>query len=174
MDTSICDQHRAAAAQRERNADDVPARLLVHHPVHVAVNARPVAGDARHHRVGVSMRDHQRCENVALVGDEALAVAFQIAAPLQPRIEQLGELLYERRRARIDQLEVLAQRNAEFAEALGDDLLAADQDRLAEALLQERVGGTDDARVLAFGEDDAFWIVANRVERRLQPARDRI
>ena len=32
-------------------------------------------------------------EDVALVGDEALAVALQVAAALQARVEEVGELL---------------------------------------------------------------------------------
>ena len=71
VDGGVGDDHRAAAAQGQRDADDVAAGLLVDHAMHVAVDARPVARHARDHRVGVAVRHHQRGEHVALVGDEA-------------------------------------------------------------------------------------------------------
>jgi hypothetical protein len=45
-----------------------------------------------------------------------------------------------------------------------------DQDRLAEALVVEGIGGAGDLRLLAFGEDDALGRIAHLGEDGVQPA----
>ena len=77
MDAGVGDQHRAAAAERERDADDVAAGLGIDHAVHVLEDAGPVARHAGDHRIGVAVHDHQGREDVALVAHEALAIALQ-------------------------------------------------------------------------------------------------
>ena len=132
--------------------------LGVEHALHVVVDARPVARDAGDQRIGVAMRHHQRAEDVALVGDEPLAVALQVAVALQARIEEVGELLQVRGFSRVDQLVLWPQHHAEGAELLAHHLGRADEDRHAEALREIGVRGADHGRLLALGEDDALGL----------------
>src|SRR5258705_169843 len=58
---------------------------------------------------------------------------------------------------------------------LTSQCVAADQDRLAEALALERVGGADHGRLLALGEDDLLLRTGlHRPGNLLQEARGRI
>ena len=59
----------------------------------VVEDARPVARDAGNERIRVAVHDHQGGEDIALVQDEPLAVALQIAPPLQARVEEVRELV---------------------------------------------------------------------------------
>ena len=53
-------------------------------------------------------------------------------------------------------------------------VLAPDQDRRAEPLVDEGIGGADDLLLLALGEDDALGIAAHALDDPLQRAGDRI
>jgi hypothetical protein len=46
-----------------------------------------VAGNSRYHAIGITQRHHAGGEMVAVVVDQALGVAKQVALPLQPRVE---------------------------------------------------------------------------------------
>ena len=48
---------------------------------------REIAGHAGHHRVGIAERHHAGGEMIAVLIHQPLAVAHQVAAPLQPLIE---------------------------------------------------------------------------------------
>ena len=161
MDRGIRDQHRPPTRQGQRHTNHMPARLRVHHATHVLVDARKIPCGSRHHRVGVTVGDHQRGKDVALVGHEPQTVAPQIPAPLQPSEQILGELLDVRRRSGVKQLELWAHRDAERLETLADLLSRADQDRHAETLREERMRGAQDGRVFAFSEDHALRLGAH-------------
>ena len=87
-----CTLVSAISTARPRHSASVTAMTLrpglasMHTP-DIVEDARPVARGARDHGVGVAMRHHQRGEDVALVEHQALAVAAQLAAPLQALVE---------------------------------------------------------------------------------------
>ena len=83
----VGDEHRAAAAERDRHADDAVAGLGVDDAADVVERGRIVAGDAGDHRVGVAQRHHAGGEMVAVVVDQPLAVAEEIALALQALVE---------------------------------------------------------------------------------------
>ena len=88
-DRGVGDQDRAAARQHDRDADDAVAGLVVDHAPNLLEGDREAAGHAGHDRVRVAARDHRRGEIIAVLIDHSLAVAEQIALPLQPLIEEL-------------------------------------------------------------------------------------
>ncbi len=65
------------------------AGLLVDDAANLFQRDRIVAGHARHHRIGIAECDHGGGEVVAVLVDQALAVAEEIALPLQPLVEIL-------------------------------------------------------------------------------------
>ena len=86
----VGDEDRAAAAERDRHADHAVAGLGVDEAAHVVERGRIVARHAGHHRVGVAERHHAGGEVVAVVVDQPLGVAEQVALALQPRVEIVG------------------------------------------------------------------------------------
>ena len=99
---------------------------------------REIAGDPGHDRVGVPARDHRGGEVIAILIDHALAVAEQIALPLQPLIKELGVDRIAVRQASVVDLDALV-REIETG-GLGDaphTLFPADQNRLAKSLIDE-------------------------------------
>ena len=167
MHAGVGDQHRATAADRQRAADQAPSGLGVDDAADIAEHAGRVARHARHHHVGVAVRDHQRREHVALVDHETIAVAAQEALALEPLEQEVGEFLGVGRAARVDQLELATQRDALLLEVGLHRLRRADQDRDAEALVEISVGGANDGGILALGEDHALGLAAHLLERRL-------
>jgi hypothetical protein len=65
------------------------AGLLIDDAAHFLERIGEIAGDARHHGVGVAARHHGGGEMVAVLIDEALAVAEQKALALQPLEQEL-------------------------------------------------------------------------------------
>ena len=94
--------------KRQRHGNDMAAWLRIQHAASVVEDAGPVARRARDHCVGVPMRHHQRSEDVALVEHQPYAVATQIAMPLQPFEEVIGELLGVGGVPRVEQRELAA------------------------------------------------------------------
>ena len=131
MHGDVGDQHGAAAAERDRHADHAPAGPGIEHPAHVLVGRGPVAGDAGDHAVGVPHRHHAGGEHVAVVVDEPLAVAQQIALALQAPIEELGVLVPPLGQAGVVHLDHVGEADAGRLERLADRGVAADQDRVA-------------------------------------------
>ena len=86
-DGGVGDQHGAAARQHQRHAHHAMAGLGVDAAAHVLERDREVARDAGHHGVGVAERHHAGGEMVAVLVDQALAVALQEALALQPLVE---------------------------------------------------------------------------------------
>ena len=88
--------------------------------------------------------------------DEALHVSHQIAVPLQTSVERVDIVLALGREAGVDDFQLgLGRIQPGQSHVALDQLLPADQDGRAQALALERVGGADDARLLALGKDDA-------------------
>ncbi len=86
----------------------------------------------------------QRAEHVAVLVDHALAVAKQEAVSLIARVKKLGVGPVLGAEPGVVDLEaVLGQVQADGARGLVDPLLAADQDRRAEAVVAPGEGGTD-------------------------------
>ena len=119
----------------------------------------------------MAVHDHQGGEDIALVEHEALAVAPQIAVALQPRVEIVGELRRVGRTARIEELELVLEAHTELFEVCLHRVGRADEERRAVALIEVGIGGADDSRLLALGEDDALGMIARLLERRGEPAR---
>ena len=84
MHGRVGDKHGAAAADGERDANHGAARPRVDGPAYILIDAGPIPRDAGDHDIGITVRDHQGREYVALVDDEAVAIALQVATPLQP------------------------------------------------------------------------------------------
>ena len=134
-DRGVGDHDRAAARQHQRDADHAMAGLVVDDAPHLFERDREIARHAGHHRVGVALRDHRRGEVIAVLVDHPLAVAEQEAAALQPLVEELRVERVALREPRVVDLDALLLQIE--AGLLGDRahaLLAADQDRRAEAL----------------------------------------
>src|SRR5271166_3619605 len=83
------DHDCAAAREDERDSDDAMTRLVVDHAPHFLERDREVAGDARHHRVCVAPGDHRSAEGVAVLIDQPLTIAQQVALALQSFVEEL-------------------------------------------------------------------------------------
>ena len=136
---------------------------------------REIARHAGHHRVGVALRDHRGGEKVAVLVDHALAVAQQEAAAAAAARRGIARRARCVRKPRVVDLDALF-REIE-AGLLGDRahaILAPDQDRRAETLIDERIGGADDLLFLALGEHDALGHAAHALDDALHGAGDRI
>ena len=133
-DRGVGDQDGAAARQDERDADHAMAGLVVDDAAHLLERDREIAGHAGHHRVGIAERHHGGGEVVAVLVDQALAIAEQEALPLQPLVEELRIERVALREARVVDLDALV-REIEPASArrLAHALLAADEDRRCRA-----------------------------------------
>src|ERR1700722_5404498 len=113
-------------------------RLVVNHAPDFLQSDREVAGDARHDRVGVSARDHSGGEVIAILVDHALAIAEQVALPLQPLVEELGVNRIALGKASVVNLNALVRKIE--TRRLGDAAHAvfpANQNGLAETLIDE-------------------------------------
>jgi hypothetical protein len=162
-------------AQRDGHADHPMAGLGIDNAAHILQHCRIVAGHARDHGVGIAQRHHRRGEMVAVVVDQALAVAEEEALALHLLVEMVGIDRVAAREARIDDLDAVAvQLDAGIAGGLAHDLLAADQNGGAEALIHEGDGGAHDLLLLALGEDDALRLAAHAVIDALEGRSDRI
>ena len=103
------------------------AGLVVDAVPDVLERRREVAGDARHHGVGIAERDDRRRKMVAILIDQALAVAEQETAPLQSFIEIRGVVGIAVREARIDDLDAVAELDPGAFRGRAHALLAADE-----------------------------------------------
>ena len=83
----VGDQHGAPARHHQRHADHAVPGLGIDHVTDVLERHREIAGHAGHHGVGVAERDHAGGEMVAVLVHQPLAVAHQIAVPLQSLVE---------------------------------------------------------------------------------------
>ena len=112
---------------------------------------------------------------VAVVVDQALAVAEQEALALQALVEIVGIDAVAARQPGIDDLDaVLVEVDAGVPGVLLDDVLAADQDGGAEPLVGVGDGGAHHLLLLALGEDDALRLAAHAVVDALQRRGDRV
>ena len=167
--------HRASAAERDRHADDAVAGVGVDDAPDVVERGRIVARDAGDHRVGVAQRHHAGGEMVAVVVDQPLGVAEEVALALQPLVEEVGIDGVALRQARVDDLDAgFCEVDAGELRVLAHDLLASDQDRRAELLADIGDGGAHDLLLLALGEDDALGLAAHAVVDALQRRGDRV
>ena len=90
---------------------------------------REVAGDAGDHRVGITKRDHACSEMIAVLVHQPLAIAHQVAAQLQPLVEEIDVGSIPGREASIDDLDALAKFDAVLARGFSHPILAADKER---------------------------------------------
>ena len=112
---------------------------------------------------------------VAVVVDQALAVAEQVALPLHALVEIVRIDAVAARQARIDDLDAgPVEVDAGIAGVLPDHVVAAEQDRRAELLAGVGDGGAHDLFFLALGEDDALGLAADAVVDALQRRGDRV
>src|SRR5208282_1153116 len=101
-----------------------------------------------------------------------LAVTLQETAALQPFVEIGGIGGVARRQRRVDDLDAVAELDAERLSRLAYAWLAADQQRRAQPLLLERCRCANHLLLLAFGEDDAARLPVQTFEHPLQDAGD--
>ena len=141
---------------------------------HVLERHGKVAGHAGDHRVGVAERHHGGGEMVAVLVDQPLAVAKQIALPLQPLVQEgrIGGIAP--RQPRVEDLDALGQLDAGVLRGLAHALLAADELRGAEPLLHEIRGRANDLLLLAFREHHALGLAPEPLEHPREHAGDRI
>src|SRR3546814_4421530 len=92
------------------------------------------AGD---HGIGVAAGDHAGAEYVAVLVDQALAVAGEETRPLQPAVQEVGIALVVGAEPRVVDLRRLRLAEAERVHRPAHPLLAADQHRRAEARVAE-------------------------------------
>ena len=92
-------------AEHDRHADDAVAGLGVDDAADVVERGRIVARHAGDHRVGIAQRHHAGGEMVAVVVDQALAVAEQVALALQALVEIVGIGGVAARQAGVDDLD---------------------------------------------------------------------
>ena len=156
-DIGVGDEQGAALGQQDRHAHDTSPRRRVDDAEHFLQHLVVVAGDPGHHPVGVAQGDHGGGEGVAVLVDQPLDVAQQVAIPLQPGVESLDELRIAGRDPGVDDLQAgVGGIEPHQAHVLVHQLIAADQYGLAQALGLEGVGGADHAGLLALGEDDTL------------------
>ena len=119
--------------------------------------------------VGFAGGEHHGAEVDALV-EQGLAGAFGgHAFGLALLVEGLGEFVEQRALGVVDHLRGGHQPHAGGVFGEGDLLGRAQDDDVGDVLLQRQVGGLDDARVLALGEDDgaagAFGLRADLLQQ---------
>src|SRR5271154_4948402 len=113
-------------------------RLVVDHAPDFLQGDREVPGDAGHDRIGVSARDHGGSEVIAILVDHALAIAKQIALPLQPLIEELGVNRIALREPRVVNFNALVREvETRGLRDIAYAILPSNQNRLAETLIDE-------------------------------------
>ena len=117
-DRGVGDQHGAPARQHQRQADHAMAGLGIDDAAHVLQRHGKVARDAGDHGVGVAERHHAGGEVVAVLVDQALAVAEQVALALQALVEIGGVVGVALRQRGVDDLDALAELDAEVLRAL--------------------------------------------------------
>ena len=174
MHRGISDEHRAPAAQQERQPEDFlvhrrrddPGDLLQGHVV--------VAGQAGDHGVGVAHRNHAGGEDVAFAVDQTLAIAEQHAVALQLGIQEVHVLAGRFRELGVVDLDAVAGRQAEGFHFLTHHFLASDQNRRAVAGGAEGDGGADGLFLLALGENHPLGGFADLLEDGLQAGHGRI
>src|SRR5271166_2820058 len=111
------------------------ARFVVDYASHLLERDRKIPGDARHHRIGVSLCDHRGAEIVAVLIDEALAISKKVAFALQPFVQELRVERVALGKPCVMNLDALV-REVEPRRLCDrpNALLAPDQDRSAEPL----------------------------------------
>ena len=127
---------------------------------------RVVARDAGHHGVGVAERHHAGGEDVAVLVDQALAVAEQEALALQALVEKVRIVGVALRKPRIVDFDA---RRGVSSRVLGRFAHAAPRGRsgsACRALMDEARGGADHLLLLALGEDDALGLAPHAARRR--------
>ena len=122
-------------------------------------------------------RHHGGGEVVAVLVDQALAVAEQEALPLQALVEELGVDGVAARQPRRWRSRCRPGRSMSMPAAAAvsrDPVLAADQDRGAEVLVDEGERRADDLLLLAFREHHALREAAHPLEDAVERAGDRV
>ena len=89
-DRGIGDKHHPSAADDNGNADHAAAMLRIENAPDILERRGPIPGDARNHGVRMPMRDHARRKNIAVVVHEPLAIAIEVAVPLEALVKELG------------------------------------------------------------------------------------
>ena len=173
-DRGVGHQHGAPARHHQRDADHAVAGLGIDHALHIRECDREITGHAGHHGVGIAERNHAGGEMVAVLVDQALAIAQQIAAPLQPLVQEVEVDGVAGRHASIDDLDAFAELDAGLACGLAHQVLAADQQRGPQPLVHETGRGADYLLFLALREHHTFRLSAQPCEDLHQRSGDRI
>ena len=112
---------------------------------------------------------------IAVVVDETLAVAEEVALPLHPLVEIVRVDRISARKARVDDLDTGAvEVDPRIAGIFLDHVVATDENRCAELLVRVCHGGAHHLLFLTLGEDDALRLATHPIINALQGRGDRI
>src|SRR5215475_11620726 len=163
-DSRVGYQYRAPSCHDHRYPDHAVSRLGVDHVADVLKRDGEIARYACDHRISVAQRDHAGSEMVAVLINQPLTIAHQIAAPLQTLIEIIDVCGVAGGKARIDDLNALAEFDAALLRRLTHAIFAAEQKRGAEPLMDEACRCAYHLFLFAFGKDHALWLSPQPVE----------
>ena len=127
------------------------------------------AREAAEQRIGLAALHRQRADHRGVGADDGAGGVRRHARAADERVEGRDVVAVARIVLGVDDLEVAAllERQAEALEALLDHRRAADQDDLADLLLDDHLRGAQHALLLAVGEGDALPLPARLVDDRL-------
>src|SRR5262245_10774601 len=154
----IGNQNRTSPRNDDRNSDDPMSGFGVDDTTDVFECDRKIAGDAGDHGIGVTKRDHARCEMIAVLVYQPLTITHQEAAPLQPLVEEIDVGGVAGRKPCVDDLDTLTKFDAGFRRGLAHAILTAYQQRGAETLMHEAACCADDLLFLALRKDHALGL----------------
>ena len=167
VDRGIGHKDGVMLADEHMNAKGGAPDRRIEHTTDFAHRLRKGPRRAGDHAIGLAEAEQQRAKNIAIIIDHPLAVAAQIAVPLEPCIKQIDHRRHERRDAAVVQFIALGIINAERLELIAH-AIATDQHRRAAAPLTERDCGAQHNFVLGFGKHHPLGMCARIVIRRRQ------
>ena len=157
------------------SAEDAGRRAGSIDPQHVLEHVAVVAGEAGDHGVGVAARHHAGAEDVAVLVDQALAVAEQQAVALLAVVEVLGVLAVVLRQAGVVDLDALGARRGPCPAWSGARAPRARSGSACRCRCCARRARREmHLLLLALGEHDAARVGAHAVDDQLHPAGRRV
>ncbi len=97
---------------------------------------------------------------IAVLVDQSLAIAKQIALALQPLVQEVYVCRVAGRHARIEDFDVLAEFDPGVARGLAHAILAAHEESGTESLMDEARRSADHLLLFSFREHDALGLAA--------------
>ncbi len=139
---------------------------------------RIAARQSGDHGIDIAMGQHAGGKYVAVLMYQALAVAVEVAVPLQPLIEIFDVMAIAARKGGVVNFDIIGAVDPQALDHILDLVFATDQHGCAEPRLRERDGGADGCFLFTLGETDASRIRADlgmgclqHRDRRIEPGR---